>query len=86
MGVSILSDGLGKPFSLGPAADDDLICRNAWNGCIHSQWFSEQAILSASYSWWWLDIQVVFKSCAPFTNFIRDINSTQIDNAKDIDV
>ena len=27
MGVSILSDGAGKPFSVRPAADDDLI----WN-------------------------------------------------------
>ena len=25
MGVSILSDGVGKPFSVHPAADDDLI-------------------------------------------------------------
>ena len=25
MGVSILSDGVGKPFLVGPAADDDLI-------------------------------------------------------------
>ena len=28
MGVSIFSDGEGKPFSVRPAADDDLICRN----------------------------------------------------------
>ena len=32
------------------------------------------------------DIQVVFKSCAPFTNFISQINNTQIDNAKYVDV
>ena len=32
------------------------------------------------------DIQVVFKNCAPFTNCISEMNSTQIDNAKDIDV
>ena len=31
-------------------------------------------------------IQVVFKSCAPFTNWISEIINTQIDNAKDIDV
>ena len=31
-------------------------------------------------------IQVVFKSCAPFTNFISQINNTQIDNAKYVDV
>ena len=37
MGISILSDGVGKPFSLRPAADDDLLCRNASNGHIHSQ-------------------------------------------------
>ena len=29
MGVSILSDGEGKPFSVRPGADEDLICRNA---------------------------------------------------------
>ena len=32
------------------------------------------------------DIQVVFKNCAPFTNCISDINNTQADNAKDIDI
>ena len=32
------------------------------------------------------NIQVVFKSCAPFTNCISEINNTEIDNAKDIDV
>ena len=32
------------------------------------------------------NIQVVFKNCAPFTNWISDIHNTQIDNAKDIDV
>ena len=31
-------------------------------------------------------IQVVFKNCAPFTDCIGEINNTQIDNAKDIDV
>ena len=29
MGVSILSDGEDKPFSVRPGADDDLTCRNA---------------------------------------------------------
>ena len=28
-GISMVSDGLGKPFSVCPAADDDLKCRNA---------------------------------------------------------
>ena len=32
------------------------------------------------------NIQVVFKNCAPFTNCIRELNNTQTDNAKDIDV
>ena len=32
------------------------------------------------------NIKVVFKNCAPFTNCISGINSTQIDNAKDMDV
>ena len=32
------------------------------------------------------DKGVVFKNCAPFTNCISDINNTQIDNAKDIDI
>ena len=27
-----------------------------------------------------------FKNCAPFTNFISEINNTQVDNAKDIDI
>ena len=29
---------------------------------------------------------VVFKTCAPFTNCIREIKNTQIDNANDLDV
>ena len=29
---------------------------------------------------------VIFKSCAPFANCINEINNTQIDNAKDIDI
>ena len=29
---------------------------------------------------------VIFKSCAPFTNCISEINNTQIDNAKNIDI
>ena len=32
------------------------------------------------------NIQVVFKNCVPFTNCISEINNTQIDIAKDIDV
>ena len=32
------------------------------------------------------DIKVIFKNCAPFTNCISEINNTQIDNAKDIDI
>ena len=32
------------------------------------------------------DIQVVFKNCTPFTNCISEMNNTQIDYAKDIDV
>ena len=30
--------------------------------------------------------KVIFKNCAPFNNCIREINNTQIDNAKDIDI
>ena len=30
--------------------------------------------------------KVIFKNCAPFTNGISEINNTQIDNAKDIDI
>ena len=32
MGVSILSDGVGKPFSVCPVADDDLLWKSqlAW--------------------------------------------------------
>ena len=32
------------------------------------------------------DKDVAFKNCAPFTNFISEINNTQINNAKDIDI
>ena len=32
------------------------------------------------------DIGVAFKNCAPSTNCISEINNTQIDNAKDIDI
>ena len=32
------------------------------------------------------DKGVVSKNCAPFTNCIGEINNTQIDNAKDIDI
>ena len=28
----------------------------------------------------------IFKNCAPFTNCIREINNTQVDNAKEIDI
>ena len=31
-------------------------------------------------------MEVVFKTCAPFANFISVINNIQIDNARDIDV
>ena len=31
------------------------------------------------------NIQVVFKNYTPFTECMREINNTQIDNAKDID-
>ena len=30
--------------------------------------------------------KVIFKNCAPFTNFIGEINNTQVDNAKDLDI
>ena len=30
--------------------------------------------------------KVIFKNCAPFTNWISEINNTRIDNAKDIDI
>ena len=32
------------------------------------------------------DRKVIFKNCAPFTNCINEINSTQVGNAKDIDI
>ena len=32
------------------------------------------------------DKGAAFKSCAPFTNCISEINDTKIENAKDIDV
>ena len=30
--------------------------------------------------------KVLFKNCVPFTNCISEINNTQVDNAKDIDI
>ena len=30
--------------------------------------------------------KVIFKNCVPFTNCISEINNTQIENAKDIDI
>ena len=30
--------------------------------------------------------KVTFKNCAPFTDYISEINNTQVDNAKDIDI
>ena len=30
--------------------------------------------------------KVIFKNCAPFTHCISEINNTQVDNAKDIDI
>ena len=30
--------------------------------------------------------KIIFKNCAPFTNCISEINHTQVDNAKDIDI
>ena len=32
------------------------------------------------------DRKVIFKNCAPFANCMSEINNTQIDNAKDIDI
>ena len=32
------------------------------------------------------DEKVIFKNCASFTHCIRQMNNTQIDNARDIDV
>ena len=32
------------------------------------------------------DKGIEFKNCAPFTNCISEINNTQVDNAKDIDI
>ena len=29
--------------------------------------------------------RVIFKNCAPFTNYVTEINNTQVDNAKDTD-
>ena len=32
------------------------------------------------------DKEVVFKNCSPFTDYLSEINNTQINNAKNIDV
>ena len=31
-------------------------------------------------------INIIFKNCPPFTNYISEINNAQIDKTKDIDV
>ena len=33
-----------------------------------------------------ISIKVIIKNCAPFTNFISEINNNQVDNVKDLDV
>ena len=33
-----------------------------------------------------INIKVIFKNCAPFTNCISEINNTSVDHAKDLDV
>ena len=30
--------------------------------------------------------ELIFKNCFPFTNHVSEINNTQVDNAKDLDV
>ena len=30
--------------------------------------------------------EVIFKNCAPFTDYVSEINNTQVDNAEDLDV
>ena len=30
--------------------------------------------------------KVIFKNCAPFSNCVSEINNTQVDNAKDLDI
>ena len=30
--------------------------------------------------------KVIYKNCVPFTNWISEVNNTQVDNAKDIDI
>ena len=32
------------------------------------------------------DKSVAFNNCAPFTNYMREINNTQVDNAKDVNI
>ena len=32
------------------------------------------------------DKGMAFRNCAPFTDYISEINNTQVDNAKDIDI
>ena len=33
-----------------------------------------------------IEKNIIIKNCAPFTNCISEINNTQTDNAKDIDI
>ena len=32
------------------------------------------------------DKKVIFKNCTPFINCVSEINNTQVDNVKDIDI
>ena len=36
--------------------------------------------------WLMEEMQVIFKNCAPFTNYISEINNTQVDNVRNINV
>ena len=55
-----------------------------WRTYIIVSWTATVAALAAGSEN--NNMQVVFKNCVPFTNCMTEINNTQIDNAKDIDV
>ena len=62
--------------------DVNLVVSDKWN---YNNYWSRRADDVAK----WLDERnkrVIFKNCAPFTDCISEINNTQIDNAKYIDV
>ena len=62
-----------------------MILMSGWMSTCYRNYISHK--YGSLWCWWkqWQNYEV-FKNCAPFAEYISEINNTQIDNAKDIDV